>query len=216
MKSFIVFGFALAAAGVAAADTLSIPTVSGDQQPIFASDLPLGGTRDGINAPYNVTGTPSHNAQADGGNAVVNFDLAAALGFASGTPVTMNGIGWDVTLFADVNVGPFGGSWLSEVTVGFSADGDTSPDFQLSPGAGNNFSGTATFANPVIKLGDVGLPNLSLPNGVLRMEFYELFDDDAAFDDGAWVNGALTLQAVPEPASFGLLVLGGLLLRRRS
>lgn len=216
MKSFIVFGFAMVAAGVAAADTLSIPTVSGDKQPIWASELPAGSTRDGINVPYNVSGTPSHNLVGDVGNTVVTVDMAAALGLPSGTPVTMNGIGWDVTLFADVAVGPFGGSWLSEVTVGFSADGDVSPDFQLSPGAGNNFSGTATFANPVIKLGDVGLPNLALPTGVLRMEFYELFDDDAAFDDGAWVNGALMLQAVPEPASFGLLVLGGLLLRRRS
>ena len=216
MKSFFVIGFALAAAGFAAADTLSTVLPSGHKDLISGSDLPGGSTRDGIQVPYNVTGTPSHNGIGDGGNTVVTVDMAAALGLPSGSPVTFNGVGWDVTLFADVNVGPFGGSWLSELTVGFSADGDTSPDVTLAPGAGNNFSGTLTFASPVIKLGDVGIPNIELPTGLLRMEFFEGFDDDINLDDGSWLNGGLTLQAVPEPTSLGLIVLGGLLLRRRS
>lgn len=215
MKSFIVFGFAMVAAGVAAADTLSTTPSSGLKQPTWASEIPAGSTRDGLSCVWDVTGTPSHNAQGDLGNTVVNLDLAACLGFPSGTPLTFNGVGWDVTLFADVAVGPFGGSWLSELTVGFSADGDVLPDIYLNPGAGQDHPGTMTFANPIIKFDSIPIPNIDLPNGVLRMEFFEGFDDDINFDDGRWLNGSLMLQAVPEPASLSLLILGGLLLRRR-
>lgn len=165
--------------------------------------------------PFNVAGIASMDALGAAGNVVVNLDVAAALGLPSGTPCTMNGIGWEVTIFADPNVGTFGGSWLSEIAVGFSPFGVAAPSFALRPGASVNTPGTQAFASPVIKLGTVPLPDVDLPNGVLRMQFYETFDDAAGVPDGAWVSGALLIQAVPGPGTVALLGLGGLIATRR-
>jgi hypothetical protein len=170
---------------------------------------------DGIVIPFNVAGILSMDAQGAAGNTVVNLDVAAALGLPSGTPCTMNGIGWEVTLFADPNVGSFGGSWLSEIAVGFSPFGVAAPSFVLRPGAATNTPGTQAYASPVIKLGTVPLPNVDLPNGVLRMQFFETFDDAAGVADGAWVGGNLFIQAVPGPGAVALLGLGGLIATRR-
>lgn len=164
--------------------------------------------------PVNVAGTPSHDGAGAAGNAIMNINVATALGLPNGTPCTMNGIGWDVSLFADPAVGSFGGSWLSELTAGFGPAGGPNA-VNLRPGAGSNVSGTGSFSSPVLKFNTIPLPDIALPNGILRIEFFESFDDAAGVDDGRWVSGVLNVQAVPEPASFGLLALGGLALLRR-
>jgi len=210
MKAFLGLGLLLTATSMAVAGQLNTVASSGERVATQGSDYPAGGTREGLVGVYGVTGTPSWDVLNDGDNIVVNFDLAAAVGFASGTPVAMNGVGWDVTLTA------LGTSWQSELAVGFSAAGDIAPDVFLSPGAGVNTPGTGVFTSGgVVKLGDVGIPDIILPTGVLRMEFHEGFDDVADAIDGLWEQGILQLQVVPEPASLGLLVLGGLMAFRR-
>jgi hypothetical protein len=147
--------------------------------------------RVGTSYNFNVAGIESRNSQGDPDNVVINFDLAAALGYASGTPLTLNGIGWSVTLTAE------GGSWQSD--IGVYLDDNVAPDFfgvYFNPGIGVNSPGEGFYSsNGVVKLASDGIADVSLPNGVLRMEFYEGFDDVPG-RDGVWKSGTLTLQVI--------------------
>lgn len=161
---------------------------------------------------FDVTGIDSVDEEGDVDNVVVLFDLAAAVGLPSGSPVTMTGIGWDVSLYADSP------SWLSEISVYF--DDAIAPDqngLYLSPGAGNNVSGAGSYnSGGLIDLTDNLIPDIFLPDGILRMEFFEGYDDFANDWDGIWESGALTIVSTPEPASLVLLALGVVgLIRRR-
>jgi hypothetical protein len=160
---------------------------------------------------FDVSGIGSGDGLGSAGNTVIALDLAAAVGLPSGTSVTMNGIGWDVLLTAN------GASWLSEMTIYF--DDNIAPDESglfLSPGAGSDGPGEASFSSDgVLKLADVAIPDIVLPDGVLRMEFFESFDDVAG-DDGVWKSGVLSIQVtVPTPGSAAILGLGGLAMGRR-
>ena len=160
-------------------------------------------------------GIPSHDGFNAPGNAIIFFDVAAAAGLPSGTPVVVNGFDYDVTLFADPNVGTFGGSWLQELRVGCTPVGGTTGIF-FSPGAGNTTSGTAHFSSGgVTKFSTIGIQDFVLPNGVLQMQFYESFDDAAGVDDGRWLSGNLTFQIAPAPSSLALMGAGGIVAFRR-
>lgn len=169
--------------------------------------------RTGVLVPFNVAGIQSWDLVGSPNNTVVLFDAAAALGLPAGSPVTMNGVSWDVTLATE------GQSWLSEMRVYF--DDAVNPDLSglfLRPGVSQANPGTGTFSsNGILKFNSVNppIPDIVLPNGILRMEFHETFDDVAGAVDGNWVSGTLGLQFVPEPASLSLLALGALALIRR-
>lgn len=161
-------------------------------------------TWDPITVPYN------------GINPVLEVDLAAALGLASGSSVTMTSIGWDV------NQTSFGGSWLSEMQIYF--DDNIAPDgtglflrpgvSQAAPGTNVNFS-----SGGQIDLTDNLIANVVLANGILRLEFGETFDDFPGAVDGIFESGSFLfvgVQEIPAPGAAAVLGLAGLAgLRRR-
>lgn len=215
MKRVLVAALAvMATASIASAQLL---TQMGPMQANKA-DAPAGQDYSHLDNPeaglicnFNVAGIQSWDAYQDPNNTIVVLDVAACVGLASGTSIAMNGIGWDVTLTA------LGGSWQSELRVYF--DDNINPDgtgLFLRPGAGTNTPGTGTFSNPVIKLPDVQIPIIPLPNGMLRLDFHESFDDVNDQVDGTWDSGFLRIQVTPEPSTLALLGLGALgLIRRR-
>jgi hypothetical protein len=121
----------------------------------------------------------------------------------------INGIGWDVTLQA---LPP---SWLSHMAVRFS-DSAVTGGFILNPGFGSNFPGIQSYGSNVVKLSTVGFPDLVLrPDNLLRLEFFELVDDDPWGSDGVWLSGLLRVQWVPTPGTTALLAVAGLFATRR-
>jgi hypothetical protein len=164
---------------------------------------------------FDVTGIDSWDAPGSPNNVIVDLDLAAALGYASGTSITMTSVGWDVTLTS------FGASWLSEIGVAFG-DQFGPAQINLRPGAGSNAPGTSTpfSSGGQVQFDSIPLPDIILSNGVLRMEFFESFDDVAGAVDGIWESGVLSIgtfePVVPTPGAAAVLGLAGLAgLRRR-
>lgn len=149
------------------------------------------------------------------GNTIVTLNLGSL--FPGYNGFAMSGVGWDVTITAE------GASWLSEAAVEFNNSTADSPDaIWLRPGAGNNAAGTMTFnSGGIIAFSSIPLNNIALNNdNVLRMEFFESYDDVTGTRDGFWHRGGtLNLQfeanPVPEPASIAALGLGAAALLRR-
>jgi hypothetical protein len=113
------------------------------------------------------------------------------------------GIGWDVNLTA------WNPSWLSELVVSFGPSSGAL--LYLPPGAGDNFTGSASYSSGgVVDLVGLGYDFSVGADGKLRMEFFEAFDDVPGSFDGTWNFGTLTFEvtAVPEPATYGMKALG--------
>jgi hypothetical protein len=84
----------------------------------------------------------------------------------------------------------------------------------LTPGVGDDSPGTQAYSSGgVVDLVGLGLDFTVDADGVLRMEFFESFDDFADDWDGIWESGSLTIRVedervVPEPSLYALLLLG--------
>jgi len=152
----------------------------------------------------DVSGIDSWDGAGSANNTVIVVDLAAALGFASGTALTVTGVGWNVVIES------FDPSWLSEIPAGFE-NSDGSDFLDLSVGAGSDTPGgpTSFSSGGVVDLASIDptLP-IDLFDGVLVIEFFESFDDDADVIDGFWIDGTLTVDAspIPVPAALPLLL----------
>lgn len=161
---------------------------------------------------FDLAGIESWDLQGSPNNTVIELDVADALGFASGTDLIMNGVGWK-----EVTIATNGASWLSEAGIYF--DDNVNPDGMglfLNVGAGDDFAGTGTYdSGGVLKLADAEIPDIPLPGGILRIEFFESFDDVEGAVDAVFQSGSLNIQIIPAPGAAAVLALGGLVATRR-
>lgn len=160
-----------------------------------------------IDTNVDVTGIRSYEGLGNALNVVVNLDMDALYG---NTDYRVIGIGWDVTLFADTP------SWLSEMAVNFGSS--TTGAVNLAVGTGDDTPGVQSYTSGgVVDLVGLGLDFDLNADEVLRMEFFETFNDFANDWDGEWRSGTITVrtEAVPEPASMLALGAGAAVLIRR-
>lgn len=160
----------------------------------------------------DITNTPSYDAKGSGLNHVMIVTLPA------NSIVTR--VGWVTKQSA------YTPSWLSEMAIQLS-DTPSTQSFSIRPAAGDNFSGTGAYTSGgLIPLSIFGIPNLPLANGLLRLEFYETFDDFPGAPDGEWsdhissldhevLQSILTIEYIPAPSTAVVLGLAGLAAARR-
>ena len=136
--------------------------------------------------PVDITGHHSRDLVDDASNEVLIIDVAALQGLPSGTPILMIGIGWHGTIES------LGTSWRSEARIYF--DDNFVPDNNglfLRPGFGLDSPGLITVdSGGVISLEDLGIADIPLPDGRLRLELHESYDDVADAIDSNWVADA--------------------------
>lgn len=160
----------------------------------------------------DISGTESWDLQGDADNTILTIDLAAEIGLASGSMVTITGIGWDVVQET------VGASWGSEMTVSINGEINLAPSATGSPIVGTE----ANSSGGIVSLADALLPDLVLTDGILSLEFFDSYDDVADAVDGIWTSGTLSFETaemapVPLPAALPLMLSGlaGLFAARR-
>ena len=162
---------------------------------------------EGVSVDLSVINVESWNELGDGANVVMTLDVADLAGFTSGQSVFLTGFGYDLAIET------FGFSWLSEAQINFDDADAPSGGFSIQPGVGDDMAGTEVYQQPLIKFSPGN--ELFLSNGLLRIEFFEEFDDDPGEIDALW-NGQVTLQVdIPAPSAAPLLLAGFALARRR-
>ena len=165
----------------------------------------------------NVAGVQSFGAPGAAGNTIFTLNVGA------GSRV--------IGIAYDVNITAYTPSYLSEIGVYFSNSAQ-SEYFYFTPGFQDENSGTGSYVNS-FDLIQLGLDLTVGADGLLRLEFFEDFNDAAVSPDGIWNFGTITLDVtgdnvpggpgtnIPEPAT-GMLMGAGLALmgftarRRRS
>lgn len=146
----------------------------------------------------DVTGSRSFAAFGSAGNEVEFYNV--------GANSRITGISYSV------NITAFSPSYLSEAVLSFGNTALTD-GVDLSPGFEQNNAGTASFSGSA-NLVDLGLDFAVGADGILRLEYYESFNDSGISPDAIWNSGTVTFtyetigNAVPEPATWALLILG--------
>ena len=152
----------------------------------------------------DVAGIASYSNVGSSQNTVLTYNVGA---FATITGIAYN-----------VNVTAFAPSYLSELAL-FFGNTDKTRGVYFSPGFDDPTPGTATYADSA-NLADFGLTFQVGADGLLRLEFFESFDDTQVAPDGIWNFGTITFftdavdvppVGVPEPSTT-LLVGAGLAL----
>ncbi|MGV6813980.1 MAG: PEP-CTERM sorting domain-containing protein [Phycisphaerales bacterium] len=148
----------------------------------------------------DVSGYQSNDAQGSALNQILSVFV--------GVGAEITGIAWDV------NMTSIGASWGSEMVLGFEGQINLTPSGDANPVTNVNYS------SGVVDLSDNGLPNITLSaDGVLDIEFFETFVDNAGTGDNFFEAGStVTIVGtgfVPTPGSLAVLGLGGLVAGRR-
>ena len=134
----------------------------------------------GVDNCIDMSNIDSWDSLDDPSNRVIDLHI--------GADTTVVGVAWDVGLET------FAGSWLSDATVLISdTNGSSDRDaILLSPGFEAEEPGNREFSSDgVILFAREGLPEPeSGPDGILRLQFFELFDDAPDAIDASWRNAA--------------------------
>jgi len=153
--------------------------------------------------PLNITGTPSMGSLGDPANAQIIIPWTPGQ--------TITGLQWNVTLTTA------GSSWLSEVSLMIRNPTNTS-SYIFQPGAGDNFSGTMSYASTGIQ--PITPVTFGASDTALVLEFFDTFDDVAGAD-AIWAGGFrgesfITIHYIPAPGACVLMaLLPAALFRRR-
>ncbi|MDH3588050.1 MAG: PEP-CTERM sorting domain-containing protein [Gammaproteobacteria bacterium] len=159
----------------------------------------------------DISGVASWDGEGSPLNTVLLLDLGG------GGPVTIDGIGWDLTITS------VGASWLSEAVIGFGGTANPN-EVNLSAGAGDSFPGVGTYSSGgIVDFASIPLPNIELADGILRLEFFESFDDvtgdiDAFYEGLLSISGTGFATPTAEPGIlmlFGLGLIGVVVARRK-
>jgi PEP-CTERM motif len=179
---------ALALMGAAGSAQAQLTRASGAGFSSASSVVSLAGT----DLVVDVAGINTNGEEGDAANTVMFFQLLPG--------ALVDAVSWSTTQTA------FAPSWLSEMTISFvNSAGD---GVVLSPGAGDDFAGNASYAESAL-LSDFGLAFNVGADGLLRVEIFESFDDASVNPDGLFVSGNVTFSnVVPEPATYGMMALG--------
>lgn len=162
------------------------------------------------------------NSQPQGSLEVLSVDISnvstnAAFGSALNEVYTYNlapnaqvvGVSWDL------DIETIGASYLSEARFDFT-DSAITTGVSLTAAVGEDAPGAGNFSSGgFLSLVDAELDFAVGADGVLRIEFWEGFVDNAGAGD-AILNGNISFQyVVPAPGAFAVLGLGGLVATRR-
>jgi hypothetical protein len=114
----------------------------------------------------------------------------------AGMNVEVNAIGWNFVLST------FGASWGSEATIGWDWNNDLTNDVFLNASSTDAPAAMQALSSggPVL-LSGVGIPNGIVPGGVVRVEFFDVFDDLPNAADALINSGSVSLQIVPRTIS---------------
>ncbi len=127
-------------------------------------------------------GIDSWDGLDDTDNIVIDLNIGAGN--------TLTGVGWDI------GIATVGGSWLSEATIQHSdSNGSADPNaINLNVGVGDDTSGDQDYTSggTIVDFSDNGLPDIVAgADGILRLQIFESFDDNADAIDANMRNAAM-------------------------
>lgn len=206
MKGTLIAGACLVLAGISggqkgaggATAGLSVgpgtPASGGVQARVVSSSYDA--TRGSTTLVVDISGTESWDGLGDSSNTVLDVPIPGH---------EVSGIGWDVTLMS------VGTSWLSGSAISFQGD-------LIAHIGVDNFPGScACSSEGIIVLNDLGIPNLTITDGSLPLEFFQDPDDTPDTVDAIYTSGTISIvyeggAGVPTVSRRGLIVLALLLL----
>ncbi len=142
-------------------------------------------------ATFDITGAEFVDEEGDGDNTVMMLDIGTPLGMA-GMNLDVNAIGWDFSLTT------VGASWGSEATIGFDWDHDLVNDVYLNASMTDApVTAQMLSSGGPLLLSNFGIPNGLAAGGIVRIEFFDVFDDNPNSADARIDAGSLTIQIEP-------------------
>jgi hypothetical protein len=195
MKNVIIASTIAAVAGIASANPFLMEAATAVGIDTSNSTR---GSIDVLSVDY--TGVQTNAAFGNPANEVFNYNI--------GANSQVVGVSWDI------NIETIGGSYLSEARFRVT-DSAMTTGVSISAGFGVDNPGNQTFSSGgFLSLTDLALDFAVGADGILRVEFWESFVDNAGTGD-AIITGNVSFQYIPTPGSFAVLGLGGLVAARR-